>query len=264
LVTGGHLYADTGTYTVKLIVASNFGCIDSASQSVIVRPNPVAYFKNTSVCNGAATVFIDSSSTANGSLSLWKWEFGDSTSADFTQNPSHVYIHAGLHPVTLVVQNNFGCADTLTKNVNVFFNPVASFTHADVCFKDSMYFTSTSYIDTSSSLAHYFWSFNDGATSTLANPVHYYALPGTYQVTLVVKTLDSCSNATTISVNVFDPPVSHFNVNDVCLFDSAAVSNTSVNPAVGTINNWSWSFGDGTPVNTTYWSPHHLYGVTGR
>jgi gliding motility-associated-like protein len=262
-VPGGHLYAHPGTYSVKLIEVSNFGCVDSVTNSISIRPNPVASFVSNRVCNGTATAFTDSSTTAAGSLSLWKWDFGDNTNPVYTQNTTHVYAAAGIHTTTLIVQNTFGCADTITKTCKVYFNPVASFTHQDVCLKDSMHFTSTSSVDTSSSLATYYWLFDDGVTSTLQNPSHMYLLQGTYHVTLVVKTVDSCSDAVTMTVQVFDPPTTQFTVNDVCLFDSAHFINTSVNPTIGTISNWTWNLGDGSPLNTTDLSPHHLYGGTG-
>lgn len=263
-VTGGHLYADTGAYHVKLIVTTNFGCIDSTMQTLYVRPNPDAYFKNTTVCNGSNTVFTDSSTTATGTISLWKWDYSDGSNPVYTQSPLHQYVNAGIHPVTLIVQNTYGCADTVTKNVKVYFNPIANFTHQDVCVKDSMYFINTSSVDTSSSLGSYFWLFGDGGTSTLKSPAHYYAQSGTYHVTLLVKTVDSCSNAITKDVHVYDPPTAVFSISDVCLVDSAHFINSSTNPLVGTIANWSWDFGDASPQNTTVTSPHHLYNTPGK
>jgi gliding motility-associated-like protein len=262
-VPGGHLYAHTGTYSVKLIEVSNFGCVDSVSNTVIIRPNPIASFVSNRVCNGTATAFTDSSITSGGTLSVWKWDFGDGTNPILTQNSTHVFANAGIHAVTLIVQNTFGCADTITKNCKVYFNPAASFTHQDICFKDSVHFLNTSTVDTSSTLATYYWLFDDGASSSLQHPAHYYNQSGTYHVTLLVKTVDSCSDAITMTVKVFDPPTAQFTVNDVCLFDSAHVVNTSISPIVGTISNWSWNLGDGSPINTNDLSPHHLYGAAG-
>lgn len=51
---------------------------------------------------------------------------------------------------------------------------------------------SVSFSDASSSATSWFWDFGDGLTSTLQNPTHVYATPGTYSVTLTINGL-SCS-----------------------------------------------------------------------
>ncbi|MFY9307411.1 MAG: PKD domain-containing protein, partial [Bacteroidia bacterium] len=139
-VTGGHLYAATGTYNVSLITTSTFGCKDTITKTLFVRPKPVANFGSSKVCNGTATVFSDSSTTSAGSINAWGWDFADG-GTNITQNPSHLYANAGIHNVTLIAQNTFACADTITKPVQVYFNPVANFTTQDVCLNDSVFFT---------------------------------------------------------------------------------------------------------------------------
>ncbi len=246
-----HLYFVSGSYSVKLIVVSNFGCSDSITKTVIVHPNPVANFSNSSVCHTNTTQFTDSSTTTLGTMSTWSWNFGDGSPLNSTTSPSHLYANAGNHTVTLIVMNSFGCKDTITKPVKVYYNPVAGFTFNDVCLGDTMHFTNTSSVDNSTSITKYLWIFGDGSTtSSLQNPNHYYSSAGTYTVTLIVTTIDSCTNAITHTVNVFDRPTSAFTVNNTCLYDSALFTNTSVNPIMGSIASWSWDFGDGSPLLT--------------
>ncbi len=249
-----------GVYLATVIDADS--CWDTISVIITRNPDPVANFGSTKECQGAATVYSDSSSTSSGTISSWNWNFGDGTVSGFLQNPSHIYANAGIYSTTLIIQNNFGCADTISKSVKVYFNPVAGFNYADICFKDSVYFNNISIVDSSTAIAYYSWNFGDGAvSSSLQHPVHYYSTPGTYPVTLLVKTIDSCYTNITLSVNVFDPPLTAFSVNDVCLYDSAVFTNTSLDPSMGSIANWQWNFGDSTPLNTSTWSPNHLYSV---
>ncbi len=259
-----HLYDSSGSYSVKLIVVSTFGCSDSITKTVIVHPNPVSNYSSTSVCNNSLTQFTDSSTTLLGTMDTWSWNFADGSSLNSNTNPSHLYANAGIYNTTLIVKNSFGCKDTITKPVKVFYNPVAGFTFNNVCFGDSMYFTNTSTVDNSTSITKYLWAFGDGsATSSLQNPSHYYSIAGTYSVTLVASTIDSCPNAITLTVNAFDAPASAFTFNNTCLFDSAKYTNTSIAPTMGSTSNWSWDFGDGSPLNTTVWNPGHLYATTG-
>ncbi|MES2284853.1 MAG: PKD domain-containing protein [Bacteroidota bacterium] len=260
-----HLYNAIGSYSSKLMVVSNFGCSDSITKTTIVYPKPLSDFINTIVCSNDSTQYTDSSVTASGSISMWFWNFGDGSSISSAQNPAHLYPGAGNYNTTLIVNNSFGCADTIAKPVQINYNPIAGFTFNDICFQDTMHFINTSSVDTSTSIANYLWLFGDaGPTSSLPNPNHYYSNAGTYTVALVVTTVDGCANAFTFPVKVFDTPTSAFTFSNSCLFDSAVFTNTSLDPTMGITSSWSWNFGDGSALNTTVLSPNHLYAAPGN
>lgn len=257
-----HTYATCDTFTVKLAVTSNNGCKDSTTKAVVVNCLPSANFNYTPVCYNQATIFTDSSI---GNISSWSWNFGDNSPANTSSNPSYTYSSPGFYNVTLTITTTDGCVDSITKLVHVYYNPVAGFTHNNVCLGDTLFFNNTSSVDTSSSIATYLWVFGDNsATSSIQNPNHYYSLPGTYPVTLITTTIDGCSNASNIQVKTFDAPVSSFIFSNTCLADSALFTNTSLSPTVGNIANWSWDFGDGSAVNTSAWNLAHLYAATGN
>ena len=249
----------------NVIVTYPNGCRISAADTVTVNPAPVAAFKSTKVCHGNATQFTDSSYTASGTIISWTWNFGDGSPVSITQSPSHTYVNSGIYNVSLIVKNSFGCSNNITKTAQVYYNPIVGFTHSDVCYGDTLHFSNTSTIDPSTSIASYLWVFGDGGTtSTLKNPVHYYSNPGAYTVTLVATSANGCADVANNTVNAFAAPTSAFTFNNICLHDSATFANTSINPAMGTIANWSWNFGDGYPPNTTLWNPSHLYTSSGN
>ncbi|MES2593079.1 MAG: PKD domain-containing protein [Bacteroidota bacterium] len=259
-----HLYSSSGSYAVQLKVVSGFGCIDSITNTVTVHPNPVAGIINTSVCQGNNTQFTDNSSSIPGTITNWSWDFGDSSPLNNSQNPSYLYANAGTYTVTLISNNNFGCADTVTKPVQVNYLPTAAFTHSDICFNDSLVFTNTSTVHSSTSITSFLWLFGDSSpNSILENPTHFYSTAGTFNVTLLTTTADGCADVTNNSVNVFAPPVASFTVSNSCLTDSALIVNTTLNPPVGVTANSSWNFGDGSPINTTVSNPNHLYTTPG-
>ncbi len=69
------------------------------------------------------------------------------------------------------------------------YDPVANFTY-EVIGNNQVAFTNSS-----ENAATYLWDFGDGDTSTLVNPIHYYAIPGFYSVML---TSSKCSMQDTI------------------------------------------------------------------
>lgn len=253
-----------GIYMATVMDADS--CMDTVSIIISRKPAPKAIFGSIKECNGTATQFTDSSTTASGTISTWVWDFGiGGPPGNYTQNPAPLYANAGNYTTTLIVENSFGCTDTVSNPVQVYYNPVAGFTYSDICLGDTMHFTNTSSIDSSTSIASYLWSFGDNSpTSSLKNPNHYYSVAGTYSVLLVVTTIDSCTDMKTLSVSAFDAPLSAFTFSTPCLYDSAKYTNTSLNPTMGNTAAWSWSFGDGSPLNNTDWSPNHLYSVPGN
>ncbi|MCE9540059.1 MAG: PKD domain-containing protein, partial [Bacteroidetes bacterium] len=257
-----HTYVTCDTFNVKLVVTSNDGCKDSTTKAVIVNCLPIPNFNTTPVCKNQAMVFTDSST---GTISTWKWDFGDNSAINTSSNPSYTYANSGIYNVSLTVTTSDGCSDSITKPVQIYYNPVAGFSHTDVCLGDTMYFNNTSTVDNSSSIASYLWVFGDNsATGSLQNPNHYYSAQGTYSVTLVSTTIDGCSNASNIQVNAFDAPGSAFSFSNTCLLDSALFTNTTSSPTIGNTANWSWDFGDGSIMNTSAWNLNHLYSAPGN
>ena len=251
-----------GIYRATVVDADS--CIDTVSIVITRNLNPNAAFGFTKECYSTATQFTDSSFTTSGIITSWAWDFGDGSPVNNNASPSYVFPNPGIHIVTLIINTSYGCADTLTKPVQVYHNPVAGFTSGDVCLKDTMHFTNTSSVHSSTAIGSYLWKFGDlSPASNLLNPNHYYSGYGNYMVTLLTTTVDLCAHADTLFVNTFDPPSASFNVNNTCLLDSAKFINGSLSPAMGSIANWSWDFGDGSPLNTTIWTPRHLYAVPG-
>lgn len=81
--------------------------------------------------NGSTVNFISQSSTSQGFIALYYWNFGDG-STGFIANPVHVYPAPGAYMVQHVVQNNLGtCADTVT--MMVLISPAPAPNHVLLC-----------------------------------------------------------------------------------------------------------------------------------
>jgi len=53
-----HTYADTGTYQITLITATQYGCGDTAHQTVIIEPDFVLYIPNAFAPNGKKYIVV--------------------------------------------------------------------------------------------------------------------------------------------------------------------------------------------------------------
>jgi hypothetical protein len=74
---------------------------------------PVAGFSAT--CSALRCDFQDSS-TDDGDIVSWNWNFGSAGSAQ--KNPFYVFSSAGSYPVTLTVTDDHGLTSSVTKNAN--------------------------------------------------------------------------------------------------------------------------------------------------
>lgn len=261
-----HDYSFAGTFTVRLIAGSGLGCTDTMIQTVNVHAVPVANFAAPDVCMNSITNFTDLSSVSSGNIVLWNWNFGDSNT-DTQQHPSHTYSNFGNFTVTLTVETDSGCTATFTRNVEVFANPVASFTGQNVCAETAINFDNTSSI-ASGNISQWFWDFGDfdwlpaipNSTSMVFEPVFTYYTEGTYTVELIATSNNGCKDTVENTVTIHPVPQPFFTVENVCFGNAAEFINQSIISS-GNITNYNWNFGNNQ--TSTQQSPVHNYGNTG-
>ena len=112
------------------------------------------------------------------------------------------------------------------------------------------------------------WSFGDlgtGNTSTLANPLHTYSVPGIYTVSLSVT--NAAGANTTIKTGYItvtsasSVPSADFTAMPVN--GTAPLTVTFTDQSTGNNSAWAWDFGDGDNTNATVQSPVHTYAAGG-
>ncbi len=109
------------------------------------------------------------------------------------------------------------------------------------------------------------WDFGDGGTSTLEDPSHSYSVPGVYTVSLTISNgAQSDTETKTAYITVFRNPVASFTISEdtVCSNTSITFTSTSV-PGDATINQYNWSFNDGSPPVTGVQSVTHQFIFSG-
>ncbi len=238
-----HVYASADTFNVTFISFTMYGCSDTITQPVIVKPNPVANFVADTVCLNDTTTFVNTSANDI----TWSWDFGDGNNSNL-ENPTHLYASDGTYQVELLVSNVHGCYDSITKDVIVRPNPTADFTADTVCHTFATTFT-----DLSSGMISWSWDFGDTTFSTLQHPQHTYASPGTFLVKLVVTNQYTCKDSAVKNVEVLPRPVANFGYTPTCAKDTAIFTDSTQ----GIVHSWSWDFGDGG--TSTLQNPSHVY-----
>jgi gliding motility-associated-like protein len=268
-IPAAHTYTTAGAYTVKLVVTTDNGCMDSTTQTVTIYPKPTVSFTiNTAnqCLNPNSYTFTSTSTVSSGTLT-YAWDLGDGTTATGSAPAAHTYATAGTYPIKLVVTTNNGCKDSSTQSVTIYQKPIVAFTvnNANQCLNPNSYtFTSTSTVS-SGTLTAYAWDLGDGATATGATPTaHTYATAGAYTVKLVVTTDNGCKDSATQSITVYPKPAVSFTVNTTnqCLNPNSYAFTSTSTISSGTITAYTWDLGDGTTaIGTT--PAAHTYSAAG-
>jgi PKD repeat protein len=212
-----YTYNGQGSWDVSLYISNTSGgpqSLISKSGYIQVIPVAVPSFSATGTRdNTTLTVQFNDTSTGFVSPVEYFWDFGDGTNA-IEQNPSHTYADPTLnYLVSFTVSGYCGQTDTqlgyisasggslALQPTSVPLAPDADFTGApqsgdaplDVTFEDLSANGPTSWS----------WLFGDGNSSTLRNPVHTYASPGNYTVSLTAfNSVGSSSKTRNAYINV--------------------------------------------------------------
>ena len=258
-----NIYPTNGNYNVTLVVVSNNGCVNSITQTITIQPLPTAGFVSSAQCFVDSVYFTDISTTGNGIITGWNWDFGDSDTSS-AQNPSHFYFSPGSYNVTLIAMSSFGCLDTITQAITVQPAPNAAFGNNSVCLNETTIFTDSS-TTSFGNVISWQWDFGDGNTSTSQNPTNTYLSDGTHNVQLIVSSDNGCSDTLIQTIVIYPLPVANYGDSGHCenqaiyFYDSSIVSADS-------IISWQWIFGDGgmsTDINPTHiYFPAGSYGLT--
>jgi gliding motility-associated-like protein len=183
----------------------------------------------------------------------WVWDFGDGVLGN-GQSVQHSYKISGNYNVTLKIYSQTECGSYLDSiivthsvSINNVFN--VDFDHLGACTNENIQFNDSTRL-TVGNITGYNWDFGDGNGSTQQNPVHSYAVPGVYNVKLVVSTSGVCrADSITKAVYIDSKPIVDFRFNNGCVNQTIVFTDQSTN-SVGTLIGWTWDLGGLSTSNT--------------
>lgn len=201
----------TNTVEVKLAGPKKaYIRLEITSENTPPLANPIADFSFDPTSGTVPLyVFFDASlsSSPNGAISSYAWDFGDGSS-DVGTTAAHYYYSAGTFAVTLTVTDSAGKTATASSQivVSVPQQPTASFTYSvDTTTGEIIVHTDgSSSSSPNGSIVDYMWDWGDGSANTSgsgATASHTFQV-GTYTITLYVTDNLGFSSPTSINVAV--------------------------------------------------------------
>ena len=262
------VYTSAGVYAATLTVTDSEGATDVKAVTITVgAPNvlPVPQL-GASTTNGRAPLAVDFTSAgsvdADGTIVSRIWDFGDGSPLETTADASHTY-GPGTWTATLTVIDDDGASVTTSRTISSTVNIVpvaqAAATPDLATAPATVQFSSSGSADPDGAIASYAWDFGDGTTSSDPNPSHTYAA-GTYTATLVVVDNEGGIGTAIVQVvsNSAPTAVAESDVTEGNGPLQVEFTGSNSSDLDGTIESYSWNFGDGSPVSTLA-DPTHTY-----
>lgn len=252
-----HAYSKPGSYKVRMVMVDKNGCTDSTSTLINVYSAKAAFAMSDSASTCPPLVVNLTNQSVN--YTSLAWDFGDGGNSQLP-NPSHIFTFPGNYTVKLLIKNNGGCFDTLTKKVTIQ-GPTGIFNYS---LKEACIPQKVDYSITTKNTVNYVWDFDDGNTIfTIApNASHTYINAGGYTPKVILEDAGGCKVAVQGVDTIKIYSVSTNIISDTRLVcDSGAIAfrdSTISNDATGS---YFWNFGDGT--TSTAKNPNHNFTDTG-
>lgn len=242
-----HIFDSAGTYHVELIVSHVFGCSDTLTQAIEIRPGAMADFNANTACEGSPTWF-NSSTVADSwnPVVSYRWEslplFRDSLPVS-----SFLFDTAGTYTVTHSIKLLNGCQSEITKNVKVAPNPNALFENSESCLNTPYYISDQSSIS-SDSIVSVRWFINNQFYAA-SNPIEInFPYADTFQIKQIVTSNENCSDTLILPVIIHPIPNANFSLE----YDPESIGNRIVFSNSSTeAQSYYWDFGNGS-VSTQY------------
>ena len=269
-LTPSHVYADNGSYTVRLTVRDDDDAVSSdalivtvANAAPVVDAGP-----NQSADEGQAVSFAGFYTDAGiADTHSIQWDFGDSHTASGTLTPSHVYADNGSYTVRLTVRDDDDAVNSDTLVVTVAnVAPVVDAGPNQSADEGQAVSFAGFYTDAGIADTHSIeWDFGDGNTASgTLTPSHVYADNGSYTVRLTVRDDDDAVSSDTLVVTVANvAPVVDAGPNRIA-DEGQTVSFAGAYSDAGIVDTHSieWDFGDGNTASGTL-TPSHVYAENG-
>jgi gliding motility-associated-like protein len=228
--------------TVYYILTTDlFGCTDSDTLMIIVKPNPIANAgSDVTLCSGD-TVQIGTTATTG---YIYSWTPPGGLSSTTVSDPLAIVSNSGGTPISVtytVTVNLNGCisTDSVTITVNPQPNVTATANPTSICIGDSAILTATG-------ATSYSWALSTSPGNPISTSSTFVVYPTVTTTYILTGTNSfSCSNTNTVTVTVNPLPVVQISaLNDtICNGDTLTLTATGA-------TSYTWSVLGGATIGT--------------
>jgi gliding motility-associated-like protein len=206
-----HVYTKAGKYIVTAKAYSDNNTLYTTIDSVFIdTPTPTIATNIYEACTAQDITLKGNRSEGTN----YTWDLGDGTITSSTDSFFvHKFKNAGVYTPTLIQTDKNGCAVAVNPNKAIIIDSLSIALRnlpSKVCSPKEVLFDPFIYsvaADRANKALEYKWNFGTGSpadTSNLRAPSFVYNTPGTYTVSLQVKSPMGCAKSTSASIKVFE------------------------------------------------------------
>ena len=253
----GKTFSTPGTYTVKLVVGTTDGCLDSAERDLVVFEEPDATItpdNGTQCVTGNVYRFLSKTPWSDPNITVTHyWNVGDGT---FTDKDSiiHTYSSEGTYDVFHIIKTDKGCEDSAVTKAFVVSSPTVNFTsNKDTACLYSQKFNLINQTNYTGSFTSQ-WDLGDGNVLSSDDVLGKdYTTPGMKMVKLIVTSDQGCKDSISKPLEVFSVPTTSFSINTKtqCLDGNSFVFNNVTNENGNANTNYQWAIFGKSPTSYT-------------
>ena len=179
-----------GTYVLQFSETNPNGCLGEVNLDIVVHSLPSPSFSYEKLCVGQPINFKNTTESSS-KLKYVQWEINGLV--DTTYDLSRTFLNDGLYPISLSVEDEWGCTSTYSEVLEINPNPKSDFyfTPSNPSTTDPL----VKFINLSTPNTQASWDFGNNIFSNNWSPDYTYENAGWYDVLLKVEDDNSCQDS---------------------------------------------------------------------
>ena len=256
-----------GDFPVKLLVTSEYNCLDSITQNITVNPLPITVQLSADTilgCQEACINFQASSSINIGAIDHIESYIEGDNNLYSTNTFQHCFQNSGMFNVVVEAISDQGCSaiDTFVNFVEIYPFPVSDFNLENFCLNDTINLVAdtTSLFNTNAS---YTWTYDNNSTNGTSLQEVYDQI-GDFPVKLLVTSEYNCLDSISQTISIYPLPSTQLLADNLEACQEACVNfDVSTTITSGTIDQIeSYINGNSSLYNTPIFE--HCFQDSGR
>jgi gliding motility-associated-like protein len=178
-------FLDTGQYSIQLI-SNGISCSDTSTKKIqIIKDIQNVDFSYSNNCALIEMKLKNETKSYLNDIKSYDWDFGDGTTS-IIKTPSVKYLSSGSFKISLKIETQLGCKDSIQKVVNVGgdITPIINQSQEEFCKNKPINFDASL---SKGIFQTYDWDFGDGQISSLEKNSISFPQEGKYRITLTLE-----------------------------------------------------------------------------
>ena len=198
-----------GSQSLRLIVTSSDGCLDSITQNITIDPLPnIQLLSDISVgCPGSCINFDASASINSGSVNQIESSIEGDNNLYTNTSFEHCFQNTGTYNLIVKAQSDQGCTeiDTLDSFVEIYSLPLAEFNTNDFCLNTPIQLSAETNVSQNIN-ASYAWNYNEEIISGNSLSTMPFQI-GLETIKLIVTSNNGCLDSISKSITIHPLPM---------------------------------------------------------